>query len=125
MIRALIIRPVGPGTSSIEDVFIESSLDALQSVVGGNIEAVNLPKLGDRTHLYINEEGKLDGLPVNIPATRLARVYGHIGDEDVIVGPCIVLGGDEDGDEADVPEWVFGAIGVPYEELNEEELHHA
>lgn len=44
-------------------------------------------------HLVINEEGKLDGLALNVNATELARRGGLVG--DVIVGPAILLTDEE------------------------------
>lgn len=60
------------------------SLEELQSIVGGYIEVV---RTLDGKFMVINEEGKLKGLELNIPATRL---YVH-GRRDVIVGPAVVV----------------------------------
>jgi hypothetical protein len=96
------------------------TLETMQQLVGGYIEHVTMhPPLAatrhpntDGTsmlmfyataggghgfplfaHLVINEEGKLDGLPLNIAATELARRGGLQG--DVIVGPAILLTDEE------------------------------
>jgi hypothetical protein len=58
--------------------FIESGLKSLQKVVCGPIEGVTLD---DGCHLYCNEEGKLEGLPMN-------RVMPHIN--DIICGSFLV-----------------------------------
>lgn len=55
-----------------------NTLKALQSAVGGYIETVTFEK--DCT-LIVNEEGKLQGLPVNF------RIFG-----DVIVGTALFAG---------------------------------
>lgn len=70
------------------------SYATLSRAVGGFIEAVNLP---NGLTLWVNEEGKLDGLPVNEYATRLfVSAFGAV---DVIVGNAIVTGGaDDDGE---------------------------
>lgn len=73
--------------------------EALSSIVGGYIEYVYVT---DGVHAYCNEEGKLQGLPVNLEATRLA---GRLG-VDLLVGTVIFLGDDGEGNEADLPpEW--------------------
>lgn len=58
-------------------------LEEIQELVGGNIELV-LCREG--LEMYINEEGKLLGLPVNPKATSLSGLYPH----DVICGPAVV-----------------------------------
>lgn len=60
------------------------SLEELQALVGGYIEIVSTL---DEKFMVINEEGKLKGLELNIPATRQ---YIH-GRRDVIVGNALVV----------------------------------
>ena len=55
------------------------SLDELQGIVGGFIEIVHL---ADGRVMVVNEEGKLDGLPVNQKASDLYP--------DLIVGDVLV-----------------------------------
>lgn len=57
---------------------IPNTLEALQGIVGGYIETV---WLRDNCVLVCNEEGKLQGLPVNF------RIFG-----DVIVGTALFAG---------------------------------
>lgn len=59
---------------------IEDTLQAKQRAVGGMIELVNN---GDGTAIICNEEGKLDGLPVN---RRIEEI------PDIIVGNFFVVG---------------------------------
>ncbi len=61
------------------------SLAELQGVVGGHIEVIPLDK---GRVMVLNEEGKLDGLPLN-PAATL-RAYGPIFSGDVIVGDVLI-----------------------------------
>jgi len=74
------------------------TLEELQGFVGGYIEIVSTV---DGRFMVINELGKLNGLDLNIPASRL---YLH-GRRDVIVGDALVvdtrleLDGPEDDDE--------------------------
>ena len=88
---------------------VHFTLEELQGFVGGYIEVV---RTLDGQFMVINELGKLEGLELNIPATRL---YIH-GRSDVIVGNALVvdtrleLDGPEDDDE---------------ETGNGEDAHHA
>lgn len=88
-----------------------SSLESLQEEVGGFIEWVNLD--GD-CGVYVNEEGKLLGLPVNPLATKfikLSRLNAPTESmvsrrfDDFIIGPMVVCGNpDGDGNDTSVPE---------------------
>lgn len=61
------------------------SLEELQAIVGGYIEIVTL----DEEHLMVvNEEGKLQGLPLNINASAIYLAKTHI--KDSIVGDVLV-----------------------------------
>lgn len=78
--RVLIVEPQKPPfVSEIED-----SLKAMQGIVGGCIEAVYLE---DGICLFCNEEGKIDGLPLN-------RSIGS----DIICGTFFICGQDDEGD---------------------------
>ena len=56
-------------------------LAELQAIVGGYIEIVYL----DSKHIMVvNEEGKIDGLDINVNATNLVDGY------DIIVGDVLV-----------------------------------
>ena len=110
-IRALIIHP--DGTSDVQ--YINSNLAALQQIVGGYIEDVGSAVPGWIG--YCNENGKVEGLPYNPLATRLALTLlwndgNH--DRDVLVGTVVFLGFDEDeGAEIDLPEavvWIFNNL---------------
>ena len=68
---------------------IGSSLESLQEAVGGWIEAVYPYK--DPVAIVCNEEGKLDGLPLN---RALRDEDGYI--YDVIAGTFLVVGLTED-----------------------------
>lgn len=75
----------------------------MQSTVGGYIELVSL-KLAD---MFINEEGKLQGLQPNPRATQLAWTDHAIGYDDMIVGNAIIFGKpNEVGEESSItPEF--------------------
>ena len=116
-LEALVINPghrshPGNGLRSITD-----DLPTLQSFVGGHIEAVygyRTPE-GDnadqpRITFYLNEEGKIHGLPENGLATALWWHYNRdaIG-RDILLGPVIILGGfDDKGDNTSLPADVVG-----------------
>lgn len=86
-----------------------SQLHALQRLVDGYIEAVG----GPDWVVYVNEEGKLDGLPVNARATAVVEtLLPGFSAHDVLVGTAVFLGRDGE-DETHVPQWLW--------ELNEEE----
>jgi hypothetical protein len=62
------------------------SLKELKKIVGGYIENVYLNN-GDI--MIVNEEGKLDGLPLNIKATAIFR-KNFPDSEDTIVGDILI-----------------------------------
>lgn len=78
----------------------------LSSAVGGYIEAVALPS---GMTLWVNEDGKNLGLPVNEYATRLfVSAYGAT---DIIVGNAIVTGGvDDEGNDLGLTDEEIDAL---------------
>src|SRR5262245_34522191 len=65
------------------------SLAALQGLVGGYIEAIG----GPGWSAYLDEEGKIKGLPVNMLATYYAVKLGWVGmPNDMLVGPVLFCG---------------------------------
>lgn len=82
-------------------LMLKTTLRDIQRAVGGYAEAIRVADMRGCFWLYCNEEGKLQDLPVNMLATKLAR--GHIGFFDVIVGDCVIM--PDDGDD-DFPEWL-------------------
>lgn len=80
-----------------------------QRIVGGYVETVTLPDID--TVIWLNEDGKLLGLPANRVATLLAKDAGLMPG-DVIVGDVVVTGGaDDNGDETDLPPAGWLAVG--------------
>jgi hypothetical protein len=86
----------------------EGSLQTLQTAVDGLIEAVDINK---NLTLWLNEEGKLLGLPMNSVGTAMYRRATEI--TDTIVGNIVLTGGvDDEGDtigltEEQVSTWKF------------------
>lgn len=86
MMKVLIVEP----QKAPREAEIESGLESLQSVVGGYIEAAY--PFDDLVAIICNEEGKLQGLPLN---RALRDENGAI--YDIVAGTFIVCGlGDED-----------------------------
>lgn len=73
-------------------------LEELQEFVGGYIEVVNLlddtPLAIADAILVVNEEGKLNGLPVNSVATAVYNVCMQPY-EDIVVGDALLCSSDE------------------------------
>jgi hypothetical protein len=96
--KALIVKV--DGTAKVEDIEINNH-EAINAVVGGWIEMVNVGK----GFMYVNEEGKLNNLPLNPRMTKWCLQGGHIHPDDFIVGNCVIVGDiDEEGYHGEVNE---------------------
>jgi hypothetical protein len=64
---------------------VKNDLSAFQSQVGGYIEYVRLPResFSKALRLVVNEEGRMERLPINGPASKLLRA--------MVVGPAFVV----------------------------------
>lgn len=82
--RKIIAVVVEPGKDA-EIKEIDSSLESLQAIVGGYIEAIY--PFEDKVALICNEEGKLISLPFN---RFLRDEYGHVC--DIIAGTFLITG---------------------------------
>lgn len=96
MSKLITIKTDGSVTET--DITAPPSLETLQEIVGGYIEAVPYFNSygGEPCVAFCNEEGKLDGLPVNEVATAawgevLAK---HGGLFDLLVGDIVIVTGD-------------------------------
>ena len=78
-IRVLVVKP----EEEPEERTIENMLEAMQEIVGGYIETVTLE---DELVLICNEEGKLNGLPMN---RTITEPY-----DDMICGTFLLAGVD-------------------------------
>lgn len=83
----------------------EGSLDNLQKAVGGLVDCV-AHREGD---LWINDEGRINGSPVNVRITHWVlnesafAKEGHVGEWSVLYGDVVVTGGpDREGDSTEV-----------------------
>jgi hypothetical protein len=82
-------------TAGTHEVVEDFSLSNFQEIVGGWVQAVDLDE--DVT-LWANEEGKLNGLPINEFATAIWESVFGVG-TDIIVGDVILTGGaDSEGE---------------------------
>lgn len=101
--KALVVRT----DNSMELIEQEWNYEQINKAVGGWIEAINFGKHDDH-FAYINEEGKLLGLPTNELVTSYWYESGTrvlIG--DYIAGDAVVFGEiDEEGNNTDVPDHV-------------------
>lgn len=98
--KALIIPAEGP--EELRE--IDTDLATLQGLVGGLIEPV---PVAPGVHLWVNEEGTPLGLPFNLEASRISGRF--------LRGTVVMLGQDDDGNDADLPEaW---AVALPGPEV--------
>ena len=99
--KAVLIAVDG-STSLVEP----QSLEDLQALVGGLIQ--RLPH-SPEVAAYINDEGKLEELPVNHMATfAFAQVLQR---GDYVAGPCVLVGIDQvTGEDADAPELALALV---------------
>jgi len=67
----------------------EHTLADLQREVGGYVQHLHGPHGED---LWVNEDGKLEGLPMNEKATEYLRDRGRIFTSDYIAGPMVITG---------------------------------
>ncbi len=87
----------------------ETSLRAAQTLVGGPIEPIGL------THpaatLYVNENGKIHGLPFNSRATSLTWVHApQLRGQDLIAGDAYLAGPVRSGLDTDTPADLIAAL---------------
>jgi hypothetical protein len=82
------------------------NLEQIQQAVGGRIEALEVNINGVPATMFLNEEGKLERLPVNPAATIVA--LDVLMDGDYIAGNVVFVGGpDRRGNSTTLPpEWI-------------------
>lgn len=97
MEKALIVNV--DGDYEVVEFELGNSYNLLRNAVEGWIECVSL----GNADLWLNEEGKLIGLPINEFATKLfTQRFGAV---DLIVGNVVLTGGvDEDGETVGLDE---------------------
>jgi hypothetical protein len=97
-ITVLVVQP--DGAKNI--LTFSNALANFQAEVGGWVEAIGD---GQTWTAYLNEEGKLNGLPPNPEADSIARKLGWQSlPGDYLVGPVVFCGPpDNDGYDTDLP----------------------
>jgi hypothetical protein len=120
--RTLLIPVAGPVEELVLPGSDGDSLRTLQEAVGGFIEALPLPEFitgADGATCYINEEGKLEGLPFNGRATDFLVPGVGLFWGDAIVGPMVVVGFDPtSGEHRDIPPAVEARVRLIEREAN-------
>lgn len=95
MHKALVIPVEGPITEIELGRKHGRDLEVLQGVVGGLIQALPVPDFiasGGRATVYVNEDGKGLGLPVNMRATDYMVPGIGLFHGDYISGPMVIAG---------------------------------
>jgi hypothetical protein len=100
--RAILIQPGTIG--QVDD--IEDTLQAFRRVLGGHVEHIGAAD--GRISFGVNENGKLENMPVNRLAHRLmVDARSADGRRDTLNGPVIITGGPtRHGDNTPVPRWM-------------------
>jgi len=87
---------------------LDGSLEGYQFVVNGLIQVVEAGSIV----FIVNEEGKLQGMPINNRATSyLYAVAPEWRGWDVLAGPVLILG-NGDGEVTSVPQAVIEVFGL-------------
>ncbi|MCT1812634.1 DUF3846 domain-containing protein [Micrococcus luteus] len=105
MTKALLIPTLTTDPVTITEA---EGLEALQKAVGGFVE----PVPGEDFTAWVNEDGKVVGLPFNPRADRFLHLaIPDLPTWDCIVGPVIITGGaDEDGEDTDITDELIAQV---------------
>jgi hypothetical protein len=85
------------GEVAVAEMPSENEYNFLNTSVGGWIEMVRLERELEGVILWVNEEGKIDGLPYNDLATLVWEM--SYGQTDIIVGNAVLTGDTDDEGE--------------------------
>ena len=94
---------------------IEPTLSVFQELVGGYIERIPGGPVADTNgqwHAYLDEDGKIKQLPLNMRATVLLHDAQSIHTWDTVNGNLIIVGTSHDGEETDAPEQFTAEDGI-------------
>lgn len=95
MINAYVL-PASPDTQPFwsEQTHQQSEYEFLRSHVRGLLEAISIPFRDGNLWMYLHEEGKLMGLPINRNANRIlfALYPEFILGGDFVVGTAVIVG---------------------------------
>lgn len=67
------------------------SLEQMQEWVGGYIQAVPTSYEGKKRTMVVNEEGAINGLPLNPIATKIYRSTSAFHHKELIFGTAVIL----------------------------------
>lgn len=96
---------------------VTPTVEVYNKVVKGYIEGVHLELPdGTRAVMYVNEEGRIHGLPINPLATSVARQLNRYFGDPYILGNAIIVGV-SGCDDADVPPAITAAVQAIHTEL--------
>ena len=96
----------------VDEVEPRIDLDFLQKQVDGYIEPIDFTLEAKEVTMYVNEEGKLQGLPYNARATFLAA--DSIMDFDYVAGDVVIVGPvDDEGEDTSLTEAQVEALINP------------
>ncbi len=96
-IRAIILG----SNLEYEVTYIKKGLNSLRSAVGGDIECLTFPGHTDFI-LFVNEIGKIIGLPVNTLATVFSLEF--VSEIGMIHGDVVICGLDKEGSSCDLTD---------------------
>lgn len=97
------------GTVEVVDYPADDSLHFLQACVGGYVEAIDFSVARFEVTMWLNEEGKVYGLPRNGLATWLAQDSIMLG--DWIAGDVVITGlPDNDGNTQGLTDYETAAL---------------
>jgi hypothetical protein len=110
----MMIQIEADGIVSIDHSNDTPTYERLSAAVDGYLQALDLAGIAGleegQAVMWLNEEGKLNGLPVNNLATALTRHIG-LAPNDLIVGNVIITGGvDDEGDTLPLASGDAGAL---------------
>lgn len=109
IIKGILIKASG----HIEDIEFNprdpdvQEFEQLQKFVGGYFEPLPVPHESETT-VYVNENGRINGSAINMPATLWLNHTGRF--TDYVCGDVAVFGYTEGGEMVDVPWQVKGEI---------------
>lgn len=90
----------------------DNELAALQYLVGGYIQAVDIPNRSDLT-AFCNEDGKMKDLAWNDNATKLTGLLPH----DYIAGNLVIMGAvDSKGETLGLSDELIASLGIEEED---------
>lgn len=107
--RAYLLVPADPSLPVTQGRAV-TDLDTMKDLIGGGwLEAVS----GDDFTAYLDEEGKIKGLPYNPRATALVERLGRPLGSDIICGDVVLFGSpDDEGYDTDIPQRVIDVAGL-------------